>query len=247
MSDVSSSRPAMKLVVKELRENGFDVKILKKDDGEILRKKAVEAIMSIVTPAVQKTLESIDPSKLWPLLNRDCEGLYVDLRTQSCASCPDAAQCVRAFIKNVKDEFKAYEKVIAPVEDKKAEKPPAPAAKTLPAADGKKPPGPNRARTNFKMAPPFDAERLVFVMDVPNPAKSGDPAYATQQAILDEVPSTLGDLRKIVCREWKYLQGDDERFMRDWVEDLRELGVLKLDEDLSKADKKFYRSHGFNV
>jgi hypothetical protein len=92
----------------------------------------------------------------------------------------------------------------------------------------------------------YERKRAVFVRDVKNPNPPGDDLHDTIQAILEEQPETLKQLRVIVERDFSI--NNDEDFMA-LVTALRhpEEGVIKLDLDLSEKNKIALRKAGHEI
>jgi hypothetical protein len=216
-------RASLKAIVSQLKEMGSDVKVFKSDTDEDLQKKVNEALQKMPTPDVLQKLESIVPDKLVNVLKRDCLGIFIDLSDVSCKQCGDSGVCAREFLKNLKDGLPiANAAMPAPAVAKKA------------------------AKTTITPVSRYEAERLVFVRDQPNPNPVGDPFHDTLQAVLDEQPSTMAELREIVERDFE-IQGDGD-FMKlvTSMRDPKE-GVIKLDVDLTKKNKADLREAGVDV
>lgn len=218
-------RPALKVIVSQLQEMGSDIKVFKSDTDEALQKKVNEALKALPPPSVMQKLESIVPEKLITVLKKDCIGIFIDLSDISCVRCKDVGTCARQFLSNVKGEFGDIAKALP--EAKTEEKPKA-------------------EKTKIKAVTRYEEGRLVFVRDVKNPNPEGDPYHDTLQAVLDEQPETLGELRAIVERDFDIeSDGDFMKFvtsMRDPAE-----GVIKLDVDLSEKNKAELRKAGVEI
>lgn len=215
-------RAVLKGIVGQLKAAGSDVKVLKSDTDEALQRKVNEALQRIPSEEVAKTLESIDPNKLVTVLKQDCFGLFVDFSDVSCVRCSDATACVTAFLKNMR-KMPDLKNAMTDAEKPKAEP--------------------------SKQAPPvtrYSPDRLVFVRDVQNPNPKGDDLHDTIRRVLDDQPETLGQLRAIVEEDFD-LESDAD-FMK-FVTALRDPkeGVIKLDADLSDADKVALRKAGYEV
>ncbi len=219
-------RAALKAIASQLKEMGSDIKVFKSDTEEALQKKVNEQLQKIPTPEILKKLETVSPDKLVTVLKRDCIGIFIDLSDVSCIRCKDAGKCASQFLHNLKGGFG----ILAPA---------IPDAKS----DEKKP-----AAEKVKLMPVsrYDEDRLVFVRDVKNPNPTDDPYHDTLQAILDEQPSTLGELREIAERDFDI--DSDSDFMK-FVTNLRDPGegVIKLDVDLSEKNKAELRKAGIEV
>jgi hypothetical protein len=195
---------------------GSDIKVFKSDTEDMLQKKVNAELQKLPAPDVLKKLESIDPDKLVTVLKKDCFGIFIDLTDVSCIRCNDNSSCATAFIKNLKGEMKVVDAAL-PSKEKVA------------------------SVTRYK------PDRLVFVRDVPNPnPKKSDDLHDTSQAILDEEPGTLAELREIVARDFN--TDDDDDFM-EFVTTLRDPveGIIKLDVDLTEKDKVELRKAGYEI
>lgn len=106
--------------------------------------------------------------------------------------------------------------------------------------------GASRTRPAKKANSAYDPKALVFVLDVPNPNPVGDDFYDTLQAVLDEQPNTLGELREIIERDFEV--DSDSDFMK-FVTRMRDVteGILKLSEDLSEENLRELRAGGVDV
>lgn len=89
----------------------------------------------------------------------------------------------------------------------------------------------------------YDPKALVFVEKVKNPNPKGDDCHDTIQAILDEVPDTMSELREIIEREW---ETEDDDF-KEWIDGLHKEGVIKLVKDLTEEDRRELRAGGVDV
>lgn len=216
-------RSALKVIASQLKEMGADIKVLKSDTDEQLQKKVNEQLQKLPTPDVMKKLETVVPEKLVTVLKQDCVGIFIDLADVSCVRCKDAAQCAQKFIQNVKGGFSNLAKAMP---DEKVEEKP--------------------EKAKVKAATRYEADRLVFVRDVKNPNPVGDSYHDTLQAILDEQPENLGELRAIIERDFDI--ENDADFMK-FVTSLRDPveGVIKLDVDLSEKNKKELRAAGIDI
>ncbi len=215
-------RVALKGIVKQLKDAGTDVKVLKSDTNEVLRRKVNDAIQHLPSPEMAKKLEAIDPNKLTSVLNRDCFGLFIDLADVSCVRCVDAASCVSAFFKNLRTP-PDFERVMTDV--------------VLPKV---------AAPVSKVPATRYDPGRLVFVRDVPNPNPKGDDYHDTFKRVLESQPEDLAELRKLV--EVDFDVESDKDFM-NFVNAMRDEkeGIIKLDVDLSASDKVALREAGYEV
>lgn len=221
--DEIMDRSALKAIVSQLKEMGSDIKALKSDTDEILQKKVNEALHAMPKEDVLKKLESIVPDKLVTILKRDCLGIFIDLSDISCVRCKDNVTCAREFLKNLKGGL-------------------ADVTKALPDAVVEKEP----EKAKLSPATRYEAKRLVFIRDVPNPNPVGDPMHDMLQAVLDESPDTMGELREIVERDFEI--ESDADFMK-FVTSMRDPkeGIIKLDVDLSEKNKAELRAAGIDI
>ncbi len=224
--DETMDRAALKAIASQLKEMGSDIKVFKSDTDEALQKKVNEQLQQIPTAEILKKLETVQPEKLVSVLKRDCIGIFIDLSDVSCVRCKDAGKCAGEFLKNVKGGFTDLTNVLA--DSKNDEKKPA------------------AAKVKLKPVSRYEADRLVFVRDVKNPNPVGDPYHDTLQAVLDEQPETLSELRAIVERDFD-IDGDGD-FMK-FVTSMRDPaeGIIKLDVDLSEKNKAELREAGVDV
>jgi hypothetical protein len=215
-------RTALKGIVEQLKGAGVEVKVLKGDTDDVLQKKVNEALQKLPSEDVVRKLESVDPDKLVSVIGRDCLGLFIDLSDVSCIRCTDATQCVAAFIKNVRG-LPDLSKVTT-AEDKPREV----------------------ARNAIAPVTRYEHRRAVYVRDVPNPNPPGDDLHDTIGRVLKEQPEDLQQLRAIVEDEFNL--DSDADFMK-FVTALRDPkeGVIKLDVDLSEADKSALREAGYEI
>jgi len=214
-------RVALKVIVSQLKESGSDIKVLKSDSDAVLQKKVNAELQKLPAADVIKKLESIDPDKLVTVLKRDCFGIFIDLADVSCVRCTTSGSCADQFIKHLKSGMTVVHGAEADkVEEKKPE--------------------------NAKLTPVtrYQADRLVFVRDVKN--SGDDNYYDTLQAVLDEQPGTMEELREIVGRD--FIFDNDSDFMK-FVTNMRDPvdGLIKLDVDLSEANKEQLRAAGVEI
>ena len=216
-------RAALKVVAAQLKEMGSDVKVLKSDTDEALQKKVNEALQKLPTSDMMKKLESIVPEKLVSVLKRDCIGIFIDLSDVSCVRCPEAAACAKQFISNLKGGLKAVDAALAepPAEKKKA-------------------------KASITPVTRYEGERLVFTRDMPNPNPEGDPYHDTFDAVLEEMPDTLAELRAIVERDFDIDSDADFMKLVTSMRDPKE-GIVMLDVDLSDGHKTALRAAGYDV
>lgn len=217
-------RTSLKSIVSQLKDMGSDIKALKSDTDELLQKKVNEALQKLPAPDLLKKLETIVPEKLVSVLKRDCIGLFIDLTDVSCVRCPDAGLCARTFINNLKGGLKGIDPALPSTEvvEKKV------------------------AKVAITPVSRYEAKRLVFVRDQPNPNPKGDPYHDTFQAVLDEQPESLSDLREIVERDFEIENDGDFMKFVTTMRDPKE-GIIKLDVDLSEKNKKDLREAGIEV
>ena len=217
-------RSDLKMMVTHLKEAGVEIKVLKSDTDEALQKKVNEAIQELPTGEILKKLESVSPDKLVSLLKRDCIGIFINLSDVSCVRCKDNVSCVKQFVGNLKDGFSALDVAAGGTTVEKSK----------------------QVKISVPPVSRYKPERLVFVRERPNPNPVGHDYHDTIQAVLDEEPSTLSELRAIVDRDFE-IESDSE-FMK-FVTRLREPvdGVIKLVEDLSDKDKASLKEAGYDV
>jgi hypothetical protein len=230
-AEETMDRKALKVIVAQLKDAGEDIRVLKSDTDAALQKKVNEALQKLPTPEMLKKLESVSPEQLVSVLKKDCLGIFIDLGDVSCVRCKDVTACARDFIQSLKGGMKVVDKVLVDVEGDAKKKGDAVAVKNA----------------KVKRAPVtrYEPGRLVFVRDVPNPNK-GDDYEETVQAVLDEMPSDLAELREIVERE--FTLDNDGDFMK-FVTSMRDPddGVIQLDVDLSEKDKEQLRKAGVEI
>lgn len=215
-------RKALKSVAAQLKEMGADLKVLKKDDDATLQRKVNAALHKMPSPELLTKLESIEPGKLVSVLKRDCLGIFIDLADPSCVRCTDSVQCATEYLKNLKGGLVQLKTAMP---------------------DAKKPEVANDEEEETEVELGYEPKRSVFICNVKNPNKKGDDFYGTVQAILDEEPENMKQVRKIVEREFEQ---DDNEFLETLMS-LRDEGVIKLDFDLSASDKKELRAAGYDV
>ena len=217
-------RVSLKAIVKQLKDAGSSIKVLKSDTDEILQNKLNDTLQKLPTEEISKQLESLVPEKLQKILKRDCLGVFIDLSDVSCTRCADVQTCVREYITNCKgDGIAKVVSLLAPA--------PAPAPAAAPAA----------VKREKKIV--YDPDRLVFIKNMKNPNPKSDPSYKMLSAILDDVPSTMSELHEIVAR---YYDQTDEDFLA-LIKSLRAVGMIKLDVDLSEENKAELRAAGVEI
>ena len=104
----------------------------------------------------------------------------------------------------------------------------------------------------------WDPGARIFVLDVDNPLRKTDESYPVVQAVIDESPETLGELRKIFERDWElsdaefvetlasFRDPDDGQVLK-CIPDLTKDDVQQLKGNLSKRDRKQLRKAGVTV
>ncbi len=217
-------RTALKVIAAQLKEMGSGIKVLKSDTDEQLQSKVNEHLKEMPKDEILKKLESVVPEKMVSVLKNGCIGVFIDLSDVSCVKCKDVMKCASMFLTNVKGGFKNITQALpdTTVVEKVVEK------------------------AKIKAVSRYEADRLVFVRDVKNPNPADDEYHDTLQAILDEAPSTLSELRDIVEREFDF--DSDADFMK-FVTSMRDPdeGVIKLDVDLSEKNKAELRKAGVEI
>jgi hypothetical protein len=229
-------RKTLKAIVADLKTAGADIKVLKSDDDDALRRKVNETLAALPSPEVLAKLEAINPQKLGVVLGQpDCLGLYIDLRTVDCMVCEDNAACVKKYLENLKGDFSMF---TAAMEDIKTETAAAAVTKgviaavmTQPAVRGK----PIRQK-RIK----YDAKRAIYVMDIENPNTRESDEYEMLQSVLDQVPRTLKQLRALAEEHYEYKTEED--FVEECVVQLRDIGMIKFWEDLADDERAAYEA-----
>lgn len=221
-SEETMDRGTLIGIIGQLKGAGVGIKAMKADTDEDLQRKVNEAIQKLPSGDELKLLESVDPNKLVTVLQRDCIGLFVDFSDVSCIRCPDASTCVSQFLKNLR----AMPDL----------------SRAMPEADKAK----AEAKPTLVPVTRYAPGRPVWVRDVPNPNPKGDDYYDTIQRILTKQPENLEEMREIVQEDFDLeSDGDFMKFvtaMRDPKE-----GIIKLDVDLSDADKVALHKAGYEV
>jgi hypothetical protein len=225
-------RTALKAIASQLKEAGADFKVLKIDTDDSLQKKVNEALHALPSAGVATQLDSIIPEKLQTVLKRDCLGVFIDLSDVSCVRCTHVQTCVRDYLSNLNgDKLLALKPAMVGqvVEESKTV---VKRASTSAADVPKKP-----AKITY------EPDRVLFVKNMkhPNPKKSA--GYDTIQAILDEVPGTMSEMREIIDRDFEQT---DKEFIT-FLNSLREVGMIKLVIDLSEENKAELRAAGFEI
>ena len=216
-------RSSLKAVVSQLKDMGSDIKVFKSDTDEGLQKKVNEALQKLPKPDMLKKLETIVPEKLVQVLKRDCIGIFIDLSDVSCVRCPENGLCAKTFINNLRGGLNDIDAALpSPPVEKKA------------------------AKAAITPVTRYEAERLVFVRDQPNPNPQGDAYHDTFQAVLDEQPESMSELRAIVERDFEIENDGDFMKFVTTMRDPKE-GLIYLDVDLSDDHKKALRKAGYDV
>jgi len=238
MEVTKMDRKSLKATIAQLRAAGVDIEYKKADDDGTLARKVNDALVKIPSPEMIATLETIDPAKLSTVLQKDCLGLFVDMRSVNCLMCTTQAECVKEYLANLKGNFSVFKdamieiKVEEAAEEIEEEEIAAVAEKTKKADKKAKAAAPETGKVSAIV---WKAKRRIFVMDVANPNDEDDDVYSTVQAILDEVPSTMSELREIVQREWEY--DDDAKFVNDWIIGIRDIEIIKFESDLTEDER----------
>lgn len=229
-------RKSLKATMHVLREAGVKVKYNKEESTEQLASNLSAALNGLPSPEMMEKLERIDPVKL-KVLHGDgaCLGLFVDLSQPECQVCEDRDECIQKYIKNLDGNLKMFRDAMV---DQKTEA----AAKSITKEEAEavaKSLKKNEKEGNKRLK--FDKSLEIYVMDVENPvSKKKEPdAYEMVKDILNKVPSTLGELRKITHTHFQY--DEDRDFMEELFTQLRDYGVIKLWDELSKDQKKAYK------
>jgi hypothetical protein len=221
-------RVALKAIASQIKDTGMGFKVLKSDTDDAIQKKVNEALQQIPSATVSAQLNDISPEKLTTVLKRDCFGIFIDFSDVSCVRCTDAQTCVREYLSNVSDEGSkliSLRPAMAKGDaQKKEESPPAVAPKK-----------------SKKIT--YEPDRVLFVTNMKNPNKKGTDEHVVLQAILDEVPGTMSELREIIARD--FIQTDKE--FLTFLTTLRNVGTIKLDVDLSDENKAELRAAGFVI
>lgn len=228
-------RTALKAIASQLKEAGADIKVLKIDTDDSLQKKVNEALHALPSADTTTQLDSIIPEKLQTVLKRDCLGVFIDLSDVSCIRCTHVQTCVRDYLSNLLngDKLLALKPAMAgsAVEELK---------KTTKESSTSAAEPPKKAKP-AKLT--YEPDRVLFVKNMkhPNPKKSA--GYDTIQAILDEVPGTMSEMREIIDRDFEQT---DKEFIT-FLNSLREVGMIKLVIDLSEENKAELRAAGFEI
>lgn len=238
-------RKSLKATIEQLREAGVKIEYSKKDEDDILRRKINDAMQALPSPEMLKMLENIDPGKLKEVLNKDCFGIFIDIRSASCMACPDNEACVKEYLKNLKGDFKMFRPAMQEI---KAEE----SAALVTEDDVKKATKKakeQKEKAEKKVEEPkakkvkWDPDRFIAVIDVDIKTLDEEhETYSTLKAVFKEVPTTFAELRAIVEREYDI--ANDEGFVKDWILGLRMLGYIKLKADLDEDELAAYREAG---
>jgi len=236
-------RKSLKATIAQLKEAGVNIEYDKKDEDDVLRRRINDAMQALPSPKMLSMLENIEPSKLKEVLDRDCFGIFIDIRSASCMACPDVETCTKEYLKNLKGDFKVFrpamqeikaEESAALVTEDQVKK----ATKKAKEQKNEKPSDEPKAK---KVK--WDPDRFIAVIDVDIKTLDKDhETYQTLKAVFKEVPGTFAELREIVERE--YDLAGDESFVKDWVLGLRKLGYIKLEADLDDDERKAYVEAG---
>jgi predicted transcriptional regulator len=220
-------RAALKAIASQLKDAGSSIKVFKTDTDDALQLKVNESIQQIPSAVVSAQLNDISPVKL-VTIKRDCFGVFIDFSDVSCVRCTHAQTCVREYLNNISDakggNLVSLKLAMSTVDEQKQETPAAAAPKK-------------------QKKVTYEPDRYVFVKNMKNPNKKGTDEHAVLQAILDEVPGTMSELREIIARDFDQT---DKEFLT-FLTALRDVGTVKLDVDLTDENKAELRAAGFEI
>lgn len=226
-------RKSLKATLFVLRDAGIKVKYDKEESSEQLAARLNNALQAVPSPEMLEKLEKIDPTKL-KVLNGDgaCLGLFVDLKQPECQVCEDRDACIRQYLKNLDGNLKMFKDAMIDSETESVAK-----TVTEETAEAMK----KQKSTAPVKRMKYDKEMAIYIMDVANPInkKKESDAYDMVQEVLDKVPSTLGELRKLVNSHFQY--DSDRDFMEELFTQLLDYGIVKRWDDLDKDEKKAYK------
>lgn len=247
-------RKALKATLEELKQAGLVVEYSKEDDDNTLRAKAHAALAKLAEPKAIKLLEKIDINKLTPITAGDCLGLFVDLRSAQCVACPDTQACVRKFVENMGNNFEVFKEALVDAQTEEAaaevkeedmpekkptkktkdeEKPTKKPKEKEPEKEQEEPEKKPAKATGIKQKKiEYTPERVVVVIDQPNPNKKGHDDYQFIQDVLDTGTCRMSVLREISERYYEF--PSDQNFVETVVHGLRSGGVIAWLEDLDR-------------
>lgn len=231
-------RKTLKGVIADLKGAGVDIKFSKTDDDPTLQRKVNEALAGLPSPEILHKLERVNPQKLAQIVGqKDCLGIFVDLTAAECLICSDKQECVKEYLKNLSGNFKMLD---AALDDVKTEEQAKQVPKEVINAVAKKAKKAAKEKEPQQRIKPitYNPKTAVYVMDVENPNKEDSEAYAAVQAVLDQVPGTMLELRECVASE--YVWESDEDFIEECVGQMRQIGVIKLHDDLTAEELAAY-------
>ena len=233
-------RNSVKAMLEELKRGGVAVSWSRKDTDDELQEKLNQAMKALATPAVLETLERIDPAKLTAALNKDCIGLFIDLRTPVCVACPDMATCIKTYVENLKGNFTVFKDALADIKTEEAA-----ALITDDVVPDTEPVVKKTASKLRSKKTTYDPTRKIFFVGEKGPEDIAhdDDTLAFLTQVFDVLPETMQEFRTIV--EGLYVINSDAEFVDQFITGLRSEEVLKFENELTPAERKAYIKAGY--
>ncbi len=229
-------RKSLKASIFALRDAGVKVKYDKTESSDQLTARLNTALNTLPTPELVEKLGRIDPEKL-KVVSGDgaCLGLFIDMRQPECQICTDRDACIKQYMKNLDGNLTMFKNAMV---DLKTEA----IAKTVTDEDAEATVKKSKSEKDAPKRMKYDASMSIYVMDIPNPvSKKKEPdAFALIKDILDDVPTSLGALRKLVNTHFEY--ESDRDFMEELFKQLLDYGVVKLWDDLTGEQRRAYKA-----
>lgn len=231
-------RKSVKATIATLRDAGVRIKYDKEESTDQLAVKLSQALNGLPSPEMMEKLERIDPVKL-KVLNGDgaCLGIFIDMTQPECQVCTDRDECVKKYISNLNGNLKMFKEAMVDMKTEAAAKN---VTEEEAEAVAKKS---NKGKKKGRLK--YDPKMSVYVMEIENPVnKKKEPdAHEMVESILKEVPTSLGELRKTISKHFEYetTKSGNRDFMEEIFLHLRNYGIIKLWEELSKDQQKAYK------
>lgn len=260
-------RKELRATIKELVANGVNISYDKSESDAELTAKVNAALEGMSSGALTETLSNLDPTKIGDCYgvyvdlrhpgcgacaaSVACVKVYVVNAKDNFAAFshafneiqPEAAtgsvvataSVVEAASSAETDEEEGAEEEADPPADHDE-----PVPKPARVAKQKKAGG-EEGFTPIVPAPPpaatYDPKMKIFLMAVPNPLPDEHKVFATMQKIVDDPRGvmTARQLRSLIKTDWDV--SDDGMFVTEWLNGLRQEGVIKFEEDLTDDER----------
>jgi hypothetical protein len=231
------TRRTAKRINKKMKELGVKVKPYNQTQSTEEVKQAVTiALATLSTPNVLARLNRVDPAKLLAN-NQTCLGLFPNLKSNACNVCPDNEECLDRYLENLKAGMPLADAILKAdarlIEVDSAHK----SVRQLNLESIKKIMAAKIGKTKVKtLKLEWQPELPIYIVSKSTMGSDDPDVKKFEKELKKEIPETLLELYTISN---KYFDLEDHAlFISDLFVQLRSLGLVKIDADLTDAERE---------